>query len=61
MDLYLNTPMSKAIFDLLSQLNDEIESRMKNATKAGSVKAYVFGGCAVHMFTNARGSNDLDR
>ena len=60
MDLYLDTPMSKAIFDLLSQLNEEIESQLSNATKAGAVKAYVFGGCAVHMFTNARGSNDLD-
>ncbi|MEI8633591.1 DUF6036 family nucleotidyltransferase [Vibrio sp. PP-XX7] len=27
---------------------------------AGSIKAYVFGGCAVHLYTNARGSNDLD-
>jgi hypothetical protein len=27
---------------------------------AGSVKAYVFGGCAIHLYTNARGSNDLD-
>ncbi len=27
---------------------------------AGSIKAFIFGGCALHIHTNARGSNDLD-
>ncbi len=60
MDLYLDTPMSKAVFELLAQLNDEIESRLTNVKTAGAIKAYIFGGCAVHIYTNARGSNDLD-
>ncbi|MAI37683.1 MAG: DUF6036 family nucleotidyltransferase [Alteromonas sp.] len=60
MDLYLDTPLSKAVFELLKQLNDEIELQLTDTDKAGLVKVYIFGGCAVHMYTNARGSNDLD-
>lgn len=26
----------------------------------GAVKAFIFGGCAFHIHTNARGSNDID-
>ncbi|WP_200880854.1 DUF6036 family nucleotidyltransferase [Thalassotalea sp. ND16A] len=52
--------MSKAIFELLSQLNSEIESKLNDVKVPGAVKAYIFGGCAVHILTNARGSNDLD-
>ena len=60
MELFLDTPLSKAVFALLKQLNDEIEIQLTDTDKAGLVKVYIFGGCAVHMYTNARGSNDLD-
>jgi hypothetical protein len=60
MDLYLDTPLSKAVFELLKQLNAEIESQLTDTDRPGLVKVYIFGGCAVHMYTNARGSNDLD-
>lgn len=60
MELFLDTPLSKAVFELLKQLNDEIESQIIDTDKAGLVTVYIFGGCAVHMYTNARGSNDLD-
>lgn len=60
MDLFLDTPLSNAVFDLLRQLNDEIEGKLAETDQAGLVKVYIFGGCAVHMYTNARGSNDLD-
>lgn len=60
MELFLDTPLSNAVFDLLRQLNNEIEEKLTDTDKAGFVKVYIFGGCAVHMYTNARGSNDLD-
>lgn len=60
MELYTDTPMSKAVFELLSQLNTEIEKQLSDIRESGVIKAYIFGGCAVHIYTNARGSNDLD-
>ncbi|MEZ5477941.1 MAG: DUF6036 family nucleotidyltransferase [Thiolinea sp.] len=52
---YIDTPLAKAIFTLLNQL-DETFARYS----AGSLRAYIFGGCALHIHTKARGSNDLD-
>lgn len=58
--LYTETNLSKAIVELLSQVDDRIAKYLFTEEKAGSIKAYIFGGCAVHLYTNARGSNDLD-
>ncbi|MBV1843606.1 DUF6036 family nucleotidyltransferase [Photobacterium ganghwense] len=58
-DLHTNTPLSQAIFQLFEGLESLIQERYQDLPP-GSVKAYVFGGCAIHLFTNARGSNDLD-
>lgn len=55
--LYTNTPLSAAIFRLLGHLEKDI---LKTTSKPGSVKVYIFGGCALHIHTNARGSNDID-
>ncbi|MGQ4276458.1 DUF6036 family nucleotidyltransferase [Pseudidiomarina sp. E22-M8] len=59
MRLHTDTAMSKAIFELLHQIDNAIAQRLNNAPD-GSVKAYIFGGCAVHLLANSRGSNDLD-
>lgn len=55
--LYLETPLSKAVLKFFSHLESDIK---ETTTKPGSVKAYLFGGCAFHIHTNARGSNDID-
>ncbi|WCE31158.1 DUF6036 family nucleotidyltransferase [Vibrio sp. SCSIO 43137] len=57
--LYTKTPLAEAIFELFADLEQLIREKDESLT-AGSVKAYVFGGCAIHIYTNARGSNDLD-
>lgn len=55
--LHIDTPLSLAIFRFFDYLREDI---LKNTSKPGSVKAYIFGGCALHIHTNARGSNDID-
>ncbi|AMQ89742.1 hypothetical protein ASQ50_14115 [Marinobacter sp. LQ44] len=56
-EIYRDTPMAKAIFEMFDNLADFLEDR---GAKPGSCKAYIFGGCALHLHTNARGSSDLD-
>lgn len=56
-EIYTDTPMAKAIFEMFDNLADFLEDR---GAKPGSCKAYIFGGCALHLHTNARGSSDLD-
>ncbi|HBC3487130.1 TPA: hypothetical protein KDY96_004001 [Vibrio parahaemolyticus] len=58
-DLHTETPLAKAIFELFDDLAQLIEEHHGDLD-SGSIQAYVFGGCAVHLYTNARGSNDLD-
>lgn len=55
--IYTDTPMAKAIFEMFDNLADFLKGR---GAKPGSCKAYIFGGCALHLHTNARGSSDLD-
>jgi hypothetical protein len=50
---------AKAIFELFNDLAQLIKDNHGDLV-AGSITAYIFGGCAVHLYTNARGSNDLD-
>lgn len=56
-EIYRDTPMAKAIFEMFDNLADFLEDR---GAKPGSCKAYIFGGCALHLHTKARGSSDLD-
>lgn len=56
-ELYLKTPLSKAIFQFFKRMNKDFSN--KNL-EPGSIKAYIFGGCALHIHTNARGSADMD-
>lgn len=57
--LFTDTPLSKAIFELFSGLEEALTATYEQLP-SGVIKAYIFGGCAVHIYTNARGSNDLD-
>ncbi|KXO81703.1 hypothetical protein AYL20_14165 [Acinetobacter venetianus] len=57
--LHTETPLARAIFELFDDLIQLIKDNHRDLA-AGSITAYIFGGCAVHLYTNARGSNDLD-
>lgn len=56
-EIYDETPMAKAIFEMFDNLAGFLKDR---GAGPGSCKAYIFGGCALHLHTNARGSSDLD-
>lgn len=51
--------MGQAILNSMAQVNDSITEQISNA-QPGAYKAYVFGGAAVHIHTNHRGSADID-
>jgi len=55
--LYLDTPLSQAVLKFFGHIEGDV---LQATTKPGSIKAYLFGGCAFHIHTNARGSNDID-
>jgi chromosome segregation and condensation protein ScpB len=59
MKIYDQTPLSLAITKLFDKIKEEI-SRQYPSLPAGQVKAYIFGGAAVHVYTNARYSADID-
>lgn len=53
--LHLQTPLAQAVRQLFDRALPLLAGR-----PPGTVKIYVFGGCALHMLTNARGSADID-
>ncbi|MFK0091095.1 DUF6036 family nucleotidyltransferase [Pseudomonas sp. NPDC090592] len=53
--LHLQTPLSKAVQSLFERALPLLEGM-----RPGTLKIYVFGGCAMHILTNARGSADVD-
>ncbi|MEN5217095.1 DUF6036 family nucleotidyltransferase [Pseudomonas pudica] len=53
--LHLQTPLAQAVRQLFDGALPLLAGR-----RSGTVKIYVFGGCALHMLTNARGSADID-
>jgi hypothetical protein len=59
MKLYERTSLSIAITKLFDKLKEEI-TKQYPSLPAGHVKAYIFGGAAVHIYTNARYSGDVD-
>lgn len=56
--LYTDTPFSKAIFELFDGLAEQLIEH--GYETPGSCKAFIFGGCAMHLHTNIRTSSDLD-
>lgn len=59
MNVYRESPITLAILKLFNELEDWISINHANMPH-GAVKAFIFGGCAFHIHTNARGSNDID-
>lgn len=53
--LHLQTPLAQAVRQLFDRALPLLAGRC-----SGTVKIYVFGGCALHLLTNARGSADID-
>ena len=56
-DLHLNTPLAKAVLQFFNRAEEDFFKTIKHP---GSIKAYIFGGCAMHILTNSRGSGDID-
>ena len=59
MQIYSNSPIALAILKLFRELEEWISLYHHNLPN-GAIKDYIFGGCAFHLHTNARGSNDID-
>lgn len=57
MTLYTDTPMGKAVLELVENLSYLLAEK---GNPPGTCRAYIFGGCALHLHTKARGSSDLD-
>lgn len=51
----LTTPLGQAIGNLFARALPLLDGN-----PPGSLKVFVFGGCAVHLLTHARGSADID-
>jgi hypothetical protein len=51
------TSFTEAIFNLFGDLGDRLDLM---GVPRGAVRAYIFGGCAVHMYTRNRVSTDVD-
>ena len=56
---YINTAFSQAIFTMFNNLDSWLRENYDNLPD-NVVKVYLFGGCAVHLHTGARTSNDVD-
>lgn len=56
-DLYLNTPLAHAVLQFFNRAEKDFS---KMELHPGSIKAFLFGGCAMHILTNSRGSGDID-
>jgi hypothetical protein len=57
--LYKYTPLGQAILKLFTHLRQALITQYPSLA-AGQVKAYLFGGAAMHLYTNARSSSDVD-
>ncbi len=53
--IHTNTPLTLAVVRLFERALPILAGKTP-----GTLKAYIFGGCALHILTNARGSADID-
>ncbi|WP_158969838.1 DUF6036 family nucleotidyltransferase [Paraglaciecola sp. L3A3] len=60
MSLYTDTPLASAIFELFKKFNEKLVIHFSENQSYGAVTAFIFGGCAIHLLTNVRGSDDVD-
>lgn len=56
---YVNTAFSQAIFQMFENLDLWLRENCDHPPP-NAVKVYLFGGCAVHLHTASRTSNDVD-
>lgn len=56
---YIQTPFSKAIFQMFENLDTYLKENYNDLPNE-AVKVYLFGGCAIHLHIGNRASNDLD-
>lgn len=56
---YTNTAFSQAILDMFENLDSYLSHSYSNLPE-NAVSVYIFGGCAMHMHTGTRTSNDVD-
>ncbi|NMX77828.1 hypothetical protein HBO23_33205 [Pseudomonas sp. WS 5532] len=54
-NIQLNTPLGQAVGNLFSRVLPMLQGQ-----PPGALKVFIFGGCAVHLLTHARGSADID-
>ncbi|RDL42752.1 hypothetical protein DN730_18200 [Marinomonas piezotolerans] len=59
LNIHTDTPLAQALLELFNEVAEIALEQVPELTPH-SIKAYVLGGCAVHIYTNARGSNDVD-
>ncbi|MEL6441398.1 MAG: DUF6036 family nucleotidyltransferase [Cyanobacteria bacterium J06621_8] len=58
---YTNTPFSQAVFRMFNNLASNLGDTLPdNSSEITLIKAYLFGGCAVHFHTGPRVTNDVD-
>lgn len=57
--LYTQTAFSQAIFLMFENLDSWLKENYQNLPHH-AVKVYLFGGCAMHLHTGTRTSNDVD-
>ncbi|WP_019503376.1 DUF6036 family nucleotidyltransferase [Pleurocapsa sp. PCC 7319] len=56
---YTQTAFSKAIFEMFENLDSWLTHKYSELPER-AVAVYLFGGCAMHLHTQARTSNDVD-
>lgn len=56
---YTQTAFSQAIFQMFDNLDEWLTEQYPNLPHH-AVTIYIFGGCAMHLHTGARTSNDVD-
>lgn len=57
--LYTQTAFSQAIFKMFDNLDDWLIEQYTDLPD-NAISVYLFGGCAMHLHTGARTSNDVD-
>ncbi len=57
--LYTHTAFSQAILEMFENLDSYLSCNYSNLPE-NAVSVYIFGGCAMHMHTGTRTSNDVD-
>ena len=57
--LYTNTAFSQAIFKMFEDLDSWLRKNYSNLPH-NAISVYLFGGCAMHLHTGVRTSNDVD-